>query len=263
MMNSNISDRVSALLDRVEEATASAGRPEGSVDVLAAVKTQNDADIAQVIRVMSALRPERIVNLGHNRVNELVAGGPALCASDLPAHRMHLIGPLQRNKVSKMLRWASALDSLDSLRLAHKVNDGIERANTESLTDDTAQVLMIGAHTKLDVLIQVNVSGEETKSGFLPSATLDAACEIAALPHLRLRGLMTVGLNSNDELAVRTGYAQLRELVTEIRQTSHEGTEQCTELSMGMTHDVEWAIAEGSTQVRVGQALFGPRPATV
>ena len=108
-------------------------------------------------------------------------------------------------------------------------------------------------------MVQVNVSGEESKSGVSPDAAIDLACQVGELKCLNLIGLMTIGLNSSQEAPVRAGYARLRELAQEIATSGAPGTAACTQLSMGMTNDIEWAIAEGSTQVRVGRAVFGER----
>ena len=108
-------------------------------------------------------------------------------------------------------------------------------------------------------MVQVNVSGEETKSGVSPEAALDLACQVGELKHLNLIGLMTIGLNSPHEGPVRAGYANLHGLAEKIAASGAPGTAGCTQLSMGMTNDIEWAIAEGSTQVRVGRAVFGER----
>ena len=171
--------------------------------------------------------------VGENRVQELVAKGPALVG--LTA--LHLIGPLQSNKVNAALRWASCIESVESLDLA------------ERLSARTTQ--------PLDVYVQVNVSGEESKHGVAPHDAVGLAVAVAALPNLQVAGLMTVGARSDDAGVVRAGYALLRSLRDEILAA---GTQTATGLSMGMSGDLELAVAEGATLVRVGSAVFGARP---
>lgn len=237
-----IPENLARVLERVDTAAQAAGRPASEIAVMLAVKTQPVGAVLTALHAMHALRPDSPVILGQNRVQEMVGTGPALAEPTLPAHEMHLIGPLQSNKINHTLAWADAVDTVDSLRLAEKLSAACARQ------DKT-----------LKVLLEVNVSGEESKSGFSPSEVLERACEIAALPNLKLHGLMTIGLHANDESAVRAGYAQLRKAAVAITATGQPGTAQCTELSMGMTNDLEWAIAEGATTVRVGRAVFGER----
>ena len=113
----------------------------------------------------------------------------------------------------------------------------------------------------LDVFVQVNVSGETTKHGVAPQHAVEIAVQVAALTGLRLRGLMTVGANTPDQSAVRAGYTLLRELDEEVVRTAAAGTSGATGLSMGMSRDLELAIAEGATMVRTGTAVFGSRSA--
>src|SRR5690606_16754365 len=140
---------------------------------------------------------------------------------------LHLIGPLQSNKVNAALRWASCIESLESRDLAERLS---------ARTTET-----------LDVYVQVNVSGEDTKHGVVPGEAVAFAGAVAALPHLRVAGLMTVGARSDDPAVVRSGYALLRDLRDQIVAS---GTQTATELSMGMSGDLELAIAEGATLVR-------------
>ena len=106
-------------------------------------------------------------------------------------------------------------------------------------------------------MIQVNSAGSESQYGAPPEAVVDLAGEIAELPNLRLTGLMLIGANTDDVTAVAASHARVRELRDAIRAA---GVSSCAELSMGMTNDMEIAVKEGSTQVRVGTAVFGPRP---
>ena len=171
--------------------------------------------------------------LGENYVQEAEEKWAAL--GEVPAMR-HLIGHLQRNKTGKAAALFDMVQTVDSLELAEALG---RRAG------------LLGR--MLDVLIEVNLSGEATKFGVAPAEALDLAAEVAAVPHLRLQGLMGMGPAGVDERAValsfRRGRALFEELPGEHRQV----------LSMGMTGDFELAIAEGSTMVRVGTGLFGAR----
>jgi pyridoxal phosphate enzyme (YggS family) len=235
----DVAARLAAVHERIAAAESDSGRPVGSVRLLLATKTVP----AALIRAALVAAPSAIAHpvlIGENRVQELVAKGPDL--ADL-APEVHLIGHLQSNKVGAALRWASCVQSVDSLDLATRLSRRADHAGRP-----------------LDVLVQVNVSGEGTKSGVDPSDAFDLATAVAALDGLRLRGLMTVGAHSPDDAVVRGGYALLRRLRDDLLRSGAPGTDAATELSMGMSGDLEAAVAEGATVVRVGTAVFGSRP---
>ncbi|WP_146906841.1 YggS family pyridoxal phosphate-dependent enzyme [Cellulomonas aerilata] len=235
----DVATRLREVHQRIAAAETAAGRSVGSVRLLLATKTVG----APAIRAALLAAPSvahRPVLIGENRVQELVAKGPDL--ADLHPD-VHLIGPLQSNKVNAALRWVSCVQTVDSLALA-----------TRLAARATADV------RPLDVLVQVNVSGETTKSGVAPDDAVALALAVGALEGLRLRGLMTVGARSPDDAVVRAGYAVLRRLRDEVRGSGAPGTEAVTELSMGMSGDLEAAVAEGATVVRLGTAVFGSRP---
>ncbi|MDC7120975.1 YggS family pyridoxal phosphate-dependent enzyme [Cellulomonas fimi] len=239
-----LAGRLAAVRGRVAAACAAAGRDPGAVRVLLATKTVAAARVraalaadATAVAADPTLAP---VLIGENRVQELVAKGPAL--ADL-APVTHLIGPLQSNKVNAALRWVSCVESVESLALARRLS--------ERCTD---------RETPLDVLVQVNVSGEPTKHGVPLEAAADLAGAVAALPGLRLAGFMTVGLRSPDPAAVGAGYAALATLRDDVVASGASGTSQARELSMGMSGDLEIAVRHGATLVRVGSAVFGARP---
>lgn len=223
--------RLATAIERVRNAEQQSGRTPGSVRILLATKTQP----AGLIRQVFALPQAHGLLRGENRVQELVAKGPDL--ADLGV-RTHLIGPLQSNKINAALRWVDTVESVASLELAEALAKRLEPGRV------------------LDVMVQVNVSGESSKSGVGADQALGLAEQVAAVPGLRLTGLMTIGANSDDESRVRAGYAQLAQL----RDQAHSaGLGAELELSMGMSNDLEWAIAEGATVVRLGTAVFGPR----
>ena len=233
--------RLSAVHERLTAAERADGRAPGSVRLLLATKTVS----APLVRAALAAVPGlggRTVLVGENRVQELVAKGPEL--ADLTPG-MHLIGHLQSNKVNAALRWATCVQTVDSPELAAR------------LAERSAD-----AGRRLDVLVQVNVSGEATKFGVDPDRTVDLALRVAALPGLRLCGLMTIGARSPDPGVVRAGYACLRHLRDAVLASGNPATEDAHELSMGMSGDLEAAVAEGATIVRVGTAVFGTRVAT-
>ena len=216
--------RLAAVSARVHAAAQAAGRDPDSVQLLLATKTQSAQDILIALRAGYRL-------IGENRVQEVVTKADALAAEP---HTMHFIGHLQENKVNALLPHIRCLQTLDTRSLAQRLQRRLE------ILDRT-----------LEVMIQVNVSGEENKSGIAPVDAADLVAAVRRHDRLQLTGLMTIGLNSPDLALVRAGYGQLRALAEELG---------VAELSMGMTGDFGAAIAEGATIVRLGSAVFGPRP---
>ena len=178
---------------------------------------------------------------GENRVQEFAAKASAL--SDLPGADWHMIGHLQSNKAAKAADLFSAIDSVDSLKLA-------ERLNTAAQTSNKI----------LDVLIEVNVGGEAAKSGLpLDSPELESLLSAAPrLEALKFRGLMTVPPHTEDPEGARPYFRQLRTLRDQIAARNPPGISMDI-LSMGMSHDFEVAIEEGSTCIRIGTVIFGER----
>jgi pyridoxal phosphate enzyme (YggS family) len=242
-------ERLSAVCARVERAARAAGRDPGDVRILLATKTQDADTIVAAVGALARLRGAPVL-IGENRVQELVAKAPALApilaapaSEPTPTAFAHFIGHLQSNKVNQVLGVPVAcIESINSHALAAAVSARCERA---------------GRH--VDVMVQVNVSGEASKSGVAPAEAMDLALAVAAMPGLRLTGFMTIGLNSDDEGAIRAGYARLRAIRDDVLAGRSPGTTEAHELSMGMSGDLELAIAEGATIVRIGTALFGPR----
>ncbi len=228
-----ISDRLAAVRVRVRSAAEACGREPSSVRVLLATKTQPLDLVRAAILAGGTL-------IGENRVQELVDKGPGL--TDLSCE-VHLIGHLQSNKLNQVLPWATCVQTVDSVELARRL---------ASRASDAGRVL--------DVMIQVNVSGEESKFGVPPASAADLVRQVVALPGVRLCGFMTVGARSSDTDVIRSGYARLRAVRDETVGSAMAGTADAVELSMGMSDDLELAIAEGSTMVRVGTAVFGARP---
>ena len=241
-MDEDLAARLAAVRDRIAGACAAAGRDPGEVRLLLAVKTQPVSAILAALDAGADL-------LGHNRAQELVATGPALAAPGVPRHEMHFIGRLQTNKVNQVLRWATCVETVDSARLAERLDRAVA-AGTGAGESPPGP---------LDVLVQVNTSGEATKAGVDPRGAAGLAAVVAALPHLRLGGFMTVGARSTDPDVVRRSFDLLAEVRAEVLASGEPGTAGATALSMGMSGDLEAAVAAGATIVRVGTAVFGER----
>jgi len=230
--------RLIGLRAEIDAVTTESGRAPAEVALLLATKTQPADRIRAAIAAGYSL-------IGENRVQEVVAKAEAL--TDLP-HRLHFIGHLQANKVNLLLPHISCLQTLDSVELARKLDARLDILDRQ-----------------LDVFLQVNVSGEESKSGVEPAAAADLLGALAQFPRLTVRGYMTIGLNSPDRSAVRAGYRTLAELRESALTEGIPGASGAIELSMGMSGDFADAIAEGATIVRLGSAVFGARldkPAT-
>jgi pyridoxal phosphate enzyme (YggS family) len=218
--DNSLSDRLELVRERIHRACARAGRNPASVRLLAVTKIFGP----EVIRDAWAAG---LREFGENYVQEMERKSAAV--ADLEGARFHLIGHLQSNKTRKAAQLFSAIDSLDSVKLA-------TRLDAEAVP--------------LDVMIEVKLSEEAAKTGADPAALTDIVAAIRASRNLKLRGLMTVPPWSEDAELSRPCFARLRKLAEE---------HGIPELSMGMSHDMEVAIEEGATWVRVGTALFGSR----
>lgn len=255
-----IADGVHRVLDRIASAEQHAGRDAGSVRLLAATKTRDVGEIMAAIdagvRMIGENRPQEVTAKAEGLMARCAERGFALgvagdsgiaSASDdsevaCECIPFHLIGQLQSNKIGKVLPVVNAIESVDSLDLAEKIS---RRAVARGVT--------------VGVLLEVNESGEASKSGCNPAYAIRVAQKIGTLDGLELQGLMTIGAHVSDETAIRRGFEHLRRTRDHILESGEPGTQSCRELSMGMTGDMELAIAEGSTIVRVGTAIFGER----
>lgn len=215
---------------RIAAACERAGRDPASVTLLAVSKGQPP----EVVRAAADLG---LTLFGENKVQEARAKIP-LCPGRL---RWHLVGHLQTNKARDAVQWFEMIQSVDSLRLAEELQKQAEKA----------------ART-VPVLLEVNVAGEASKFGYHPEQLLAELPALNALPRLEIRGLMTLAPWTPEPEKVRPVFRRLRELKTECEQRLGAPLEH---LSMGMSGDFEVAIEEGATLVRLGTALFGPRPA--
>ncbi|MGH2484527.1 MAG: YggS family pyridoxal phosphate-dependent enzyme [Ktedonobacterales bacterium] len=221
------------LRERVAAAAQRAGREAEDVRIIAVTKTVAVASL----RAAHALG---FTTFGENRVQEAEEKIAALRELDL---RWELIGHLQTNKAARALQLFNRIQSLDSLRLAEVLN-ARGRENT----------------WVVPVLLEVNVAGEPSKTGFAPEELREAARVVADCGWLRAEGLMTVAPLASDPEAARPYFRRLRELRDELAEQAPLAQGEWRELSMGMTDDFAVAIEEGATIIRVGRALFGERP---
>ncbi len=230
----SIADNLAEVRKRIDAAARRAGRRPEDIALMAVSKTFPPESIREAYDAGARL-------FGENRVQEFAGKIDSL--RDLRDAEFHLIGHLQSNKTVKAVELFAAVDSVDSLRLAQKLNVSAQQPGN-----------------KMSVLIEINVGGETAKNGVAPgSQELEEILLAAqALRHLEFRGLMTVPPFSDDPQQARPYFLQLRKLRDQLAARKLPATDMGT-LSMGMSHDFEVAIEEGSTCVRVGTAIFGER----
>ncbi len=244
MEEQQIADNVARVHERMAAAARRAGRSPDDVTLIAVTKTHTPRLILMALAA-------GVSDCGENRVQEAAAKISRLAGERI---RWHLIGHLQTNKAKRAAQLFDLIHSLDSVRLAEVLNRQVEAT-------------FLPSRHRLPVLLQVNLSGEESKEGFpLPGGVnnrtaLDAFTmeveQILALPHLQVQGLMTIAPYISDPEATRPIFKMLRLLRDELAQRVPQASWQ--HLSMGMTNDFEVAIEEGATLVRIGRAIFGER----
>jgi hypothetical protein len=234
----SVAENIALVQQKIRTAAARAGRDPDEITLMAVGKTFPAERIREAYQ--AGMR-----HFGENRVQEFAGKIDSL--RDLRDAHWHMIGHLQTNKAAKAAELFSAVDSVDSLKLAAKLNDSAQKLGK-----------------KLAVLIEVNVGGEAAKSGMPPdSPELDRLlCAAPQLDHLEISGLMTVPPFTQDPLRARPFFRKLRELRDRIAVRELPGVRMDV-FSMGMSHDFEVAIEEGSTCVRVGTAIFGERTAAL
>jgi len=225
-------ERIAAVRERVRAAETAAGRPSGSVRIVAVAKTHPPRAVQDAVDA-------GIVDIGENRVAELLAKQVHVTGAT-----WHLVGRLQTNKVRDVVGHVSLIHSVDTVALADAVS---RRAVAAGLVQD--------------VLVQVNVGDDPAKGGVDLAGAEGLVAYAVTLPNVRVTGLMTVpplpSAGSDPVRSARPHFAALRAL----RDRLASMTEDITELSMGMSDDLEAAVAEGATMVRIGAALFGERGA--
>lgn len=226
----NISDNLQAIRHRIAAAAHACGRDPADIALLAVSKTRPDADIIAAVAAGQHAFGENYVQEGCDKVQRLAAAGHVL--------NWHFIGPIQSNKTRQVAACFDWVHSIDRERIAQRLSEQ-----------------RIAEKGELNVCIQVNVSGEASKSGVAPDQVAALADAVTRLPRLKLRGLMTIPEPTDDLALQRHRFAHLRHLLEELKEGGHA----LDTLSMGMSQDLEAAIAEGATVVRVGTAVFGAR----
>lgn len=229
----DLSQNIKAVQERIAAAARAAGRDPGEISLCAATKVQTDDTIRAAIAGGIRL-------CGENRVQELTAH---LEANAYAGAEVHFIGHLQTNKVKQVVGKVSLIHSVDSERLLRAIDAQADKQGCVQ-----------------DILLEVNIAGEESKGGISPEELPQLAGLAAGCPHVRLRGLMAIPPISSLPGANRKYFSQMRNLFVDIMNKMSDNQSVIDCLSMGMSADYEDAIAEGATLVRVGTALFGPRP---
>ncbi len=227
---STIADRLAQVRMRIRQAAATVARDPNSIQLLAVSKTRPVADL------------EAALAAGQRAFGEsyLQDAMPKIAAIGERAE-WHFIGPVQSNKTRQIASHFAWVHGVDRLKIAQRLNE-----------QRPAEL------PPLNVCLQVNTSGEASKGGVSPAQTPELAAAVAQLPHLRLRGLMTIPAPATDEAQQRQPFARLRQLLEQLNATGFD----LDTLSMGMSNDLEAAIAEGATLVRIGTAIFGTRAKT-
>ena len=226
-------ERVEAVKRKIAAAALEVGRDPAEVTLVAATKVQTSDTIRQAIAA-------GITVCGENRVQEMTAH---LDDDAYAGAALHFIGHLQTNKVKYVVGRVDMIESVDSPRL-------LEAVEAQAAKLDLVQ----------DILLEVNVGGEASKSGVAPENALELARLAAEMPHVRLRGLMAIPPAAHVAGENRHFFAEMYHLYVDIRTALDHNVTDMDCLSMGMSGDYEDAVREGATHVRVGTALFGPRP---
>ena len=228
----SLAENIQKVKVEIAAAAREVGRAPEGITLVAATKTQSDETIRAAIAA-------GITACGENRVQEMTAH---LDADAYAVVQLHFIGHLQTNKVNKVVGRVDLIESVDSLRL-------LEAIEKQAAKLDLVQ----------DILIEVNVGGEESKSGVRADQVETLAHKALELPHVRLRGLMAIPPVAGEK-GNRGFFREMYQLYVDIKQKMVDNETDINCLSMGMSADYADAVREGATLVRVGTALFGPRP---
>jgi pyridoxal phosphate enzyme (YggS family) len=228
-----IADRVAAVRDRIARAAARAGRTAGEVTLVAVSKTHPPEAVREAFAA-------GVRDIGENRVQEAEAKAAALADLGRQGLRWHLVGHLQSNKAKKAAALFDWVHSLDGAPIARRLDEAAAAAGRE-----------------MRALVQVELAAEETKFGLDEAQLFPALESLRGLPAVKLLGLMALPPYEEDAERARPYFRRLRALRDRARR---EGLIAGAELSMGMSHDLEVAVEEGATLVRVGTAIFGERP---
>lgn len=225
-----IKENLDEVKDKIAAAALKSGRQPEDITLIAVTKTLS-------IDVINAAMALGITDVGENKVQEVM---------DKYEHihnepKWHLIGHLQTNKVKYIADKVSLIHSVDSLRLAEEISKRCEKIGKV-----------------MEVLIQINVAEEETKFGIQTEEIFDLVDQVSKLPNVKIKGLMTIAPNIDDEAELRKYFSQMKDIFETLKKTMYNRTDM-TYLSMGMTNDYELAIEEGANMVRIGTGIFGAR----
>ncbi len=229
---SSIADNIGTVTRRIQKATLKAGRKPGSVHLLAVSKTRPVNDLRTAYDAGQRAFGESYVQEALDKMDAL---------ADLEDIEWHFIGPVQSNKTRQIAGSFDWVHSVDRLKIAHRLDE--QRGN---------------ALSPLNVCLQVNINNEDTKAGCALEDLTELADAIEDMPNLSLRGLMAIPDPDQPEAELRSSFRKLANALKKLRQEA-PGCGPLDTLSMGMSGDLEMAIEEGATWVRVGTALFGPR----
>ncbi len=228
----SILQQIQNIQNRIHKCCEKIGRNPAEVRLLLATKT------VTAERILTAFE-SGVTLIGENKIQELKEKYDAL---KIHPHTHHFIGHLQSNKIKDILKYdVACIQSIDRLELAEKLHQRL-----------------LATNRSIDILIQVNTSNEVSKFGVEPSKTIELVEQIATLSTLKIKGLMTIGIFSGEDEKVRACFKTLKNLQQQIQVRSIPNVEM-KELSMGMSGDLEIAIEEGATIIRVGTAIFGQR----
>ena len=231
-LKQKISDNIARVKDSIDEALRVSGREKGSVTLIGVTKVFP-------VEYAEAAAVSGLTDLGENRVQELVPKVERFSSLDLDVN-WHLIGTLQKNKVKYIIGKTALIHSVNSVELAEEISKRSESNNVTSR-----------------ILLQANVSGEESKHGFAPHELKPAIDRIMELPSIEICGLMTMAPIEEYEGQAREVFAKTRVIYEDLK--NYTGLESWNILSMGMSQDYKSAVYEGSTHIRIGTAIFGNR----
>lgn len=230
-MSETITQNLKTIHNRIQAACKKSGRNPEEVRLLLATKT------VESDRIKFALNQGETL-VGENKVQELEQKCEAIAECN---PEVHFIGHLQTNKIKDVIKWASCIEAVDRLKLAKKLHNKL-----------------LSENKTIDAYIQVNTSYEDSKFGVSPEKALELIEQVSKLETINIKGLMTIGLFSSEPEKVRKCFRLLKNIQTEATALNLPGV-SLEELSMGMSGDLEIAIEEGATIVRVGTAIFGER----
>lgn len=225
-----ISENLKLIKANVKKACERSGRCPDDITLIAVTKTKP-------IEMLQAAYDAGSRDFGENRVQEILAKEPLL-SGDI---RWHMIGHLQKNKVRQVIDKVGMIHSVDTVELAEQIEKEAAKRNL-----------------KIDILLEVNVAKEDSKTGFYAEETLDAVTEIAGYSHVCIRGLMTIAPFVENSEENRDIFKKLYQLCVDIKSKNIDNVSMDV-LSMGMTGDYEIAVEEGATMIRVGTGIFGTR----